>query len=172
MSETMSTKTCNCCKIEKPIACFYKNKSNKDGLHNRCKPCDVESGNKWKEKNYAKKYEYDKQFYHAQREKYDAMVLANHLSVEPAVYMIKNLINGKTYIGTSAAPYRRVKQHLSYHEDLEGKYPSNYELAFDVMTYGKKSFVWGVLEYTTKENKHSKEREYISIYQPEYNKNK
>lgn len=168
----MSRKTCNHCKVEKPIACFSKNKSNKDGLHNRCKPCDVEAGNKWKEKNYAKKYEYDKKFYHAQREKYDAMTLANHFSIEPAVYMIKNMINGKTYIGTSKAPYRRVKQHLSYHENAIKPINSTYELAQDVITYGKKAFVWGIIEHVSKEDKFIKEREYINIYQPEYNNRK
>ena len=173
MSETMSTKTCNCCKVEKPLACFSKNKSNKDGIHKRCKSCDLEASIKWRDKNYAKKNEYDKKFYYAQKEKYDAMVVANHHSIEPAVYMIKNMVNGKCYIGTSSTPYRRVHQHLSYHEDLEnGKYPSTYELACDVDTYGKSNFIWGILEYTTKENKHSKEREYINIYQPEYNNRK
>jgi hypothetical protein len=167
----MLTKICNHCKIEKPLACFCKNKATKDGIHNRCRVCDTEASNKWKEKNYAKKHEYDKQFYHAKREKYDKMVLANHESIDPAIYMIKNMVNGKTYIGTSKKPYLRVKQHLSYH-DLSSNICSSYELAQDVITYGKKSFIWGIIEHTTKENKFTKEREYISIYQPEYNNRK
>jgi hypothetical protein len=167
----MSTKTCNHCKIEKPLACFSKNKANKDGIHNRCRICDSEAGKKWKEKNYAKKYAYDKQFYHAQKEKYDAMVVDNHFSIDPAVYMIKNMVNGKCYIGTSKAPYRRAKQHLSYHE--EGvKLCTPEILADEVAFYGKKSFIWGVIEYVSKEDKFIKEREYISIYQPEYNNRK
>ena len=171
MSETMLIKTCNCCKVEKPTACFSKNKANKDGINRRCKSCDSEEGKKWKEKNYAKKYEYDKKFYHAKREKYDAMTLANHLSIEPAVYMIKNTINGKCYIGTSKAPYRRAKQHLSYHEEGVKTVNTTQMLADEVAFYGKKSFLWGVIEYVSKEDKFIKEREYISIYQPEYNKN-
>ena len=167
----MSTKICNCCKVEKPLACFSKNKSNKDGLHRRCKPCDVEAGKAWRNKRSEHKREYDKKLYYSRKEKYDAMTLANHESIDPAIYMIKNMVNGKTYIGTSTKPYLRVKQHLSYH-DLNSKLCSSYELAQEVLEYGKKAFVWGILEHTTKENKFSKEREYISIYQPEYNNRK
>jgi hypothetical protein len=32
-------KTCSCCKIEKPLEEFNKNKSQKDGHHNYCKGC-------------------------------------------------------------------------------------------------------------------------------------
>jgi predicted GIY-YIG superfamily endonuclease len=167
----MSTKTCNCCKVEKPVACFSKNKSQKDGIHRRCKSCDIEASKQWRDKRPEYKKAYDKKLYNSRREKYDAMVIDNHFSIEPAVYMIKNMVNGKCYIGTSKAPYRRVHQHLSYHEE-GAKLCTPEVLADEVAFYGKKSFIWGILEYTTKENKHSKEREYISIYQPAYNNRK
>lgn len=168
----MSTKICNCCKVEKPTACFSKNKSSKDGIHNRCKPCDVEASKKWRDKRNDYKKAYDKKLYYSRKEKYDAMVLDNHFSIEPAVYMIKNMVNGKCYIGTSKAPYRRVKQHLSYHEEGIKAVNTTPMLADEVAFYGKKSFIWGVIEHVSKEDKFIKEREYISIYQPEYNKNK
>jgi hypothetical protein len=164
----MLNKKCNCCKIEKPATCYSKDKSRKDGLMNKCKSCDLIASNKWSNKNHSKKNEYDKQFYYAKKEKYDAMTLDNHFSIPPAVYMIKNVINGKCYIGTSKAPYRRVKQHLSYHE--EGvKLCTPEILADEVAFYGKKSFIWGIIEHTTKENKHECERKWINQYQPEYN---
>lgn len=168
----MSTKTCNSCKEEKPIECFNKDKTRPDNKAPRCKACELKATTKWKEKNAEKKLAYDRQFYRENKKKYDKMTLKNHFSIDPAIYMIKNVINGKCYIGTSSSPYRRVHQHLSYHEDLEGKYPSPYELAYDVIKYGKEAFVWGIIEHTTKENKFIKEREYISIYQPEYNNRK
>jgi hypothetical protein len=168
----MSVKTCNICKQEKPLACYSKDKSKKDSMCGRCKECDKQTTYKWKAKNVEYKLQYDKEFYYKNKAKYDEMVEINHYSIDPAIYMIKNKVNGKCYIGTSKAPYRRVKQHLSYHEDLEGKYPSTYELACDVDKYGKSSFIWGILEYTTKENKFTKEREYINMYQPEYNNRK
>jgi hypothetical protein len=167
----MSTKTCNHCKTVKPIACFSKNRSNKDGTHNRCKPCDLEAGRAWRDKRNDYKKAYDKKLYNSRKEKYDAMVLDNHFSISPAVYMIKNMVNGKCYIGTSKAPYRRAKQHLSYHEEGVKAVNTTQMLADEVAFYGKKSFLWGVIEYVSREDKFIKEREYISIYQPEYNKN-
>jgi hypothetical protein len=169
MSETTSTKTCNKCKHNLPLTCFSKYKSRKGGLAYKCKTCDIKDSNKWNTDNSEKKLSYDKKYYYKFKSKYDKMILDIHHSIEPAVYMIKNVINGKKYIGSSKAPYRRIHQHLSYHEDLDGNYPSNRELASDVHKYGKEAFVWGIIEYTTKENKFSKEHEYISIYQPEYN---
>ena len=168
----MSTKKCNVCEQEKSLACYSKDKSKKDGICGRCKECDKKATYKWKDKNTEYKLQYDKEFYYKHKAKYDKMVDNKHHSIDPAIYMIKNVVNGKCYIGTSKAPYRRVYQHLSYREDLNGNYPSPYELACDVEKYGKESFVWGVIEHVTKENKFTKEREYISIYQPEYNNRK
>jgi hypothetical protein len=168
MSENTLKRTCNKCKVAKPLACFYKDKARKDGVAYICKECDIKKTTAWKEKNKERKAINDKRLYLAQKEKYDAMTQANHYSIEPAVYMIKNMINGKTYIGTSSAPYRRAKQHLSYHE--EGvKLCTTQEIADEVAFYGKKSFIWGVIEHTTKENKHECERKWIQYYQPEYN---
>ena len=57
---------------------------------------------------------------------------------------------------------------MSYHE--EGvKICTTQEIADEVAFYGKKSFIFGVVEYTTKENKHECERKWIQHYQPEYN---
>jgi predicted GIY-YIG superfamily endonuclease len=168
----MSIKTCNSCKQDKPIECFNKDKSRPDGKCPRCKSCDLEATTKWKVNNLAKKNEYDKQYYYKNKAKYDKMTEKNHHSIDPAIYMIKNVMNGKCYIGTSITPYRRVHQHLSYRKDLYSEYPSSFELASDIEKYGKKAFVWGIIEHTTKENKFIKEREYISIYQPEYNNRK
>ena len=171
MLKNMLTKTCNHCKIAKPIACYSKNKHQKDGINNKCKPCDVEAGKQWRDKRSEYKKAYDKKLYYSRKEKYDAMVLDNHFSIEPAVYMIKNMVNGKCYIGTSKAPYRRAKQHLSYHEEGVKAVNTTSMLADEVAFYGKKSFLWGVVEHTTKENKHECERKWIQYYQPEYNTN-
>jgi predicted GIY-YIG superfamily endonuclease len=168
----MSTKTCRACKQDKPIECFNKDKSRPDGKCPRCKACDLVAVTKWKEKNIEKKLAYDTQFYYKNRAKVDKQVMNNHFSIDPAIYMIKNIVNGKCYIGTSSSPYRRVYQHLSYREDLYGTYPSTFQLASDVEKYGKEAFVWGVMEHTTKENKFERERYYINQYQPEYNNRK
>ena len=67
-------KTCNHCKIEKPLACFSKNKSNKDGIHNRCKICDCEASKAWRDKRPEQKKLYDKKLYYSRKDKYDAMI--------------------------------------------------------------------------------------------------
>ena len=168
MLENTSERTCNRCNVTKPLACYFKDKSRKDGVMYFCKTCSLKKSLEWKEKNKERKAINDKRLYHAQREKYDAMTQINHYSIDPAVYMIKNMVNGKTYIGTSRAPYRRAKQHLSYHE--EGvKVNTTQEIADEVAFYGKKSFLFGIIEYTTKENKFECERKWIKHYQPEYN---
>lgn len=42
-------KTCVCCKVEKLLSEFNKNKSRKDGLQGRCKECDrTRSNNRYK----------------------------------------------------------------------------------------------------------------------------
>ena len=168
MLENTLKRTCNKCNITKPLACYFKDSSRKDGVMYFCKTCSVKKATEWKEKNKEKKAINDNRLYRSQKEKYDAMTQVNHYSIEPAVYMIKNMINGKTYIGTSRAPYRRSKQHLCYHG--EGvKINTTQEIADEVAFYGKKSFIWGVIEHTTKENKFECERKWIQYYQPEYN---
>jgi len=168
MLENTLERTCNKCNVTKPLACYFKDKSRKDGIMYSCKICSTKKAIEWKIKNQAKKNAYDKQFYYSQKEKYDEMVQINHYSIEPAVYMIKNMVNNKTYIGTSKAPYRRTKSHLSYRKE-GAQINTTQEIADEVAFYGKKSFIWGVIEYTTKENKFECERKWIKYYQPQYN---
>ena len=170
MLENTLKRTCNECKVTKPIACYFKDKTRLGGVMYICKTCSLEKSLEWSEKNKERKAINDRRLYHAQREKYEAMIFNNHFSIEPAVYMIKNMINGKTYIGTSKAPYRRSKQHLSYHKEGT-KLNTTQEISDEVAFYGKKSFIFGIIEYTTKENKFECERKWIQYYQPEYNTN-
>ena len=55
----MKTKICNCCKIEKPLTEFYKNKAQKDGYKYKCKICEKE----YNLKNSDKIAEYNKQYW-------------------------------------------------------------------------------------------------------------
>ena len=120
MLENILKKTCSTCNTEKPGTSFSIRKASKDGLNARCKTCDLIKTSAWKEKNHARKLANDKKYYYDNKQQVDKTVKLKHESINPAVYMIRNLINGKTYIGTSRAPYIRVKQHLSYHDlDVE-----------------------------------------------------
>jgi len=43
----MDTKKCSCCKNDKPISDFNKNRSTKDGLHSSCRPCKKAMQKNW-----------------------------------------------------------------------------------------------------------------------------
>lgn len=71
----------------------------------------------------------------------------------PCVYMIKNVINGKVYIGSSIDANKRYKAHTSHLK--KGVHHSiRLQRSFD--KYGEEVFVFIVLKYTDK-NQHRKE---------------
>jgi hypothetical protein len=166
----MLKKTCNVCNLELPHDSFCKNKARKDGLNTRCKRCDAVKVKESSQKRIEAKYAYNTKWYKSNIEKDRIAVEKNHTSVPTAIYMIKNIINGKSYIGASIKPYRRVKQHLSYHQP-ESRICGSIAIANEIDTYGKESFVWGVMEYVSREFLRDRERYYINQYKPEYNLN-
>ena len=168
MSENTLKKTCSTCKMELPLELFCKNKKRKDGLNGRCKRCDTEAVKASSAKNIERKYEYNVNWYRKNIDKDRAAVEKNHSSVPTAIYMIKNLINGKSYIGASIKPYRRVKQHLSYQTPGASRAGSTAILE-ELNIYDKKSFVWGVIEYVSETFLSEREKYYINKYKPEYN---
>lgn len=66
------------------------------------------------------------------------------------VYMIKNLINGKAYVGSSTCLRRRFKQHR---EELRGNYHKNRKLQNSWNKYKEKSFEFSLLEEIEDVNK-------------------
>jgi len=72
---------------------------------------------------------------------------------KPCVYMIKNTVNGKVYIGSSVDANNRYKSHTSHLK--KGVHHSvRLQRSFD--KYGEEAFVFIVLKYTDK-NEHRKE---------------
>ena len=71
----------------------------------------------------------------------------------PCVYMIKNTVNGKVYIGSSVNGYRRYNSHISH---LRNGVHSSIRLQRSFNKYGAEAFVFIVLKYTDK-NQHRKE---------------
>jgi hypothetical protein len=59
----MGSKVCVCCKTEKDISLFGKNKARKDGIHPSCKVCKNEGNNKYHSKNRSKEAEYSKKYF-------------------------------------------------------------------------------------------------------------
>lgn len=58
-----------------------------------------------------------------------------------AVYKITNTVNGKTYIGQSNDPKKRLKEHLGQHR------PDCWKLKKAIIKYGRESFVMVVLSW-------------------------
>lgn len=82
------------------------------------------------------------------------------------IYSIRNTINGKTYIGSSANIRNRMKKHLA---DLRrGKHHSAI-LQRAYLKYGEQAFVVDVLEVVETNILLTKEQEYLERSRPEYN---
>jgi len=147
-------KKCSKCKVEKELDKFGKDKYTKDGLRYYCKQCATIKSKEWKNSNLQKA-----------KDMMDKCIS----KIDPGVYMIKNLVNGKTYIGKSDKPYIRRISHLSIHRTKKGANNTNQWLQEDIHKYGKKCFIFGIIEHCEKERLLEREQYYIRQMKPEYN---
>ena len=83
------------------------------------------------------------------------------------IYQIKNILNGKTYIGSSKNIYNRLHYHI-----CKMKYNSghNKHLQYSYHKYGEDNFEASVLLYCNPKDVFTFEQLFLSKYQPEYNK--
>lgn len=82
------------------------------------------------------------------------------------VYLIRNKINNKRYVGSSLD----IATRLSHHFGKLWKSCGNYDLYKEIRYYGKNSFECKILEETTKNNLLYTEQKWINKLNPEYNK--
>lgn len=84
------------------------------------------------------------------------------------VYMIKNILNGKRYVGSSSNLRRRLCSHLS---KLNNNTHTNKHLQSAYNKYGQKSFQFIILEYceNVRDTILYLEQKYLDL-KPEYNK--
>ena len=149
-------KKCSTCKIEKELEQFSKSSYS-------CKQCAKERTKKWQKDNVQKVVEHSREWrkvnkgYHLEYPK---------TKLEPGIYMVKNLITGKRYVGQSATPYKRRGEHLSVVKKIRN---TNEWLQDDLKQYGRESFVFGVIEHCEKERLLEREQYYIRQMKPEYN---
>lgn len=80
------------------------------------------------------------------------------------IYYIKNLSNGKMYIGSSVNLIVRLEIHRS---SLRGNYHDNPHLQNSWNKHGEDAFECGVMEIT--DNLQGREQHYIDLVQPKYN---
>ncbi len=77
------------------------------------------------------------------------------------IYMIKNIINNKVYIGRAVNIERRWKQHI---KDLENNKHHSKILQNEWDYYEKRNFQFIILEKTNKNNLIEKEQQYLNLY--------
>lgn len=73
----------------------------------------------------------------------------NELKNKSGIYQIRNLVNGKLYIGSAVNLYDRKSQHFS---DLKyGKHNDRFQNSYNF--HGKDNFIFEVIEFVEDENK-------------------
>lgn len=77
------------------------------------------------------------------------------------IYMIKNLVNNKVYIGQSINIKKRFREHKY---NLKNNIHANHHLQNAWNKYGGENFEFIVLEYCTENLINNKEEYYISVY--------
>jgi group I intron endonuclease len=84
------------------------------------------------------------------------------------IYRWVNRINGKSYVGSSTNLGKRINSYFS--GVTGGKLRLIISKAIE--KYGLKNFTWEIWEYCDPSELREKEREYIDMFEPEYNINK
>ena len=80
------------------------------------------------------------------------------------VYLIKNLLTKKRYIGGTSGYHERIMTHFSA---LRRNKHANTGMQEDFNRYGEKSFVCGLIKKTA--DIYTEEKRYIDRWHPEYN---
>lgn len=83
------------------------------------------------------------------------------------IYQITNILNNKTYIGSSKNIYNRLHQHFC---KLQYKNSHNKHLQYSFQKYGKENFKVEVLMYCCEKERLKLEQLFLEKYKPEYNK--
>ena len=82
------------------------------------------------------------------------------LRFKTGVYLITNLSNGKTYVGSSVNIYNRLHEHITL---LNNNRAHNKHLQAAWNKYGKDSFVFSVLTYCEPDVRFDLEQYYINV---------
>jgi len=81
------------------------------------------------------------------------------------VYRFTNLINGKSYIGSSSSINRRLREYFNFNQISKGNRTINKAL----LKYGYSGFKLEILEYCEPSNCIEREQYYLDLLKPKYN---
>ena len=88
------------------------------------------------------------------------------LPPQPGIYMIKNVYNGKCYIGSATKLSNRVNAHRCLL--LSGKH-QNIILQRSFNKYGANAFIIGVIEFCERDELINRERYFCDLFRPFFN---
>jgi len=151
-------KSCIECNLEKDTSQFSKCSRRPDGLQQACKQCNKAANDKFREE----RPEYQRDYWRTPRGKATRRQAQDKYfdSEGAGIYIVKNLINGRLYIGQSQQIARRKLEWRLYL-----KHPGwrelfvNESLKSDIDKYGSENFSLNVIERMENDKKKLKERE-------------
>lgn len=99
----------------------------------------------------------------------DKLLIVRDNKAKAGVYRILNLVNGKSYVGSSSNIARRFREYLSinYLESQLEKGRSN--ICTALLKHGYSSFQLEILEYCTSDKAIEREQYFLDKLKPEYN---
>ena len=156
-------KVCKTCKKEKSLNLFPKDSCQTSGYSLYCKVCNRITQKAYRDKNKRLLVEKRKIWGIENGEALKKKERVRSFSITPGIYMVKNLITGAFYIGQSTRPYIRKANHFSTSEKKIAP------LHLAMSEYGKKAFVFGIIEHCTEEELLERESYYIQKLKPQYN---
>lgn len=157
-------KCCIQCGEEKALDQFSKNSRAKDGLQTACKACNKINNAKFRQT----KPEYQKQYWgtpkgHENRYKASQKFFDKKGA---GIYILKNKVTGKIYVGKSTQLQRREVEWRMYLNNLNTDH-SRKMIGDDVEKYGVEAFEMIIIEKVenpTKELLLKRERYYVKLF--------
>jgi len=144
-------KKCSRCKQGKDEGGFYKNSQYKDGLQYICKAC-------------AREYAYAYRSCRRAHKCADQCTCTGSTGADMGIYQIRNVLNGKIYIGSSVSLSDRKNNHFAM---LRSGKHKNVKLQYSFNKHGESAFVFEVLETIHRESeKFSREQYYLDTLKP------
>lgn len=158
-------KCCVQCGEEKPADQFSKNSRAKDGLQTACKACNKVNNAKFRQT----KPQYQKQYWgtprgHERRKEAQQKFFDKKGG---GIYVIKNKVTGKIYVGETTQLQRREVEWRMYLNNLNTDH-SRKLMAEDMEKYGIEGFEMIIVEQMgsnpTKEELKKRERYYVKLF--------